>query len=55
VWPPRLNRKDILRLEEKIPKADAVADRTGRSYTRVEIARLEEQRVPWLRRRRQRG
>jgi hypothetical protein len=48
----RLLRSDILRLEQEIPKKDAVADRTGRTYTRVEIQKLEEKHVPWLRRRR---
>lgn len=55
MWPPRLRRKDILRLEQEITKKDATADRIGRSYTRAQIAKLEEQHVPWLRARRRRA
>ena len=48
----RLRPKDLVRLEGEIPKNDRVADQIGRSYSRGQIAKLEEQKVPWLRRRR---
>lgn len=54
MFPPKLTRKDIARLETEIPKRDPVADRVGRTYTRGEIEKLEEQRLPWLRARRRR-
>lgn len=54
MFPPRLRRNDILRLENEIARNDPVADNIGRSYTRVQIEKLEEKHVPWLRRRRRR-
>lgn len=49
--PRLLRKKDIDKLEQEIPKNDRTAERIGRSYSRAQIARLEEQKVPWLRRR----
>ena len=51
-----LRRKEVIALEEHFSKDknDKTAERVGRSYTRLEIARIEEARVPWLRRRRRR-
>lgn len=48
----RLRRKDIDKLEQEITRIDPVADRVGRTYTRAQITKLEEQRAPWLKRRR---
>ncbi len=52
-----LRRKDVLLLEEEFDKQknDKTAVQIGKTYTRLEIARLEERRVPWLRRRRRMG
>lgn len=51
----RKERDAEMERELGIPKNDPDSKRYGGFYSRADIERLEEEMVPWLRRKRQKG